>query len=417
MREAELRPIRDSDLETIMTEPTQPRTATRFSLLGAALLAFGSIWASEASAVGPRHSAVAPMQDASVPAKKAPPSETAAGATQNAQPPVASAAEEPPAEEGEAIDGPPPLRLDPPVLDFGIIAPGKVSEGTVRLINTGDRELEVLTVQPGCKCTTINDISGQKIPVGGFLELKSAMTAQSALGIKRAEIKILIDGYTEVVKLALVNEVSLPVRISPSYINAVDGQPQTGRIVVESIDKKPFRICSVGGKKAHIVGFDAEKDEPRNQYLIEWDFARDFPNGVAPRYWVIETDRDDAPLIDLFVRHRSTLPRPMLRLTDYRHTFGRLEEGASHEFVVDIGDLPEAERVITAASSSSVARVELVGSEREGSVTHVKLKVTPQPGTLGVQYIPFTIYTNSKQQETAVFGQWVPKGTTGCFGR
>ena len=403
-----------------MTDSSKFRVLPRLLPLGAALL-FLAPACDRAPSEAPQVNA-----SATTPAPAAAPAPTAdaststpASAESAAQAPSAPAT--PPAvaaeEAVETVDGPPPMRLDPPVLDFGIIAPGKVAEGVVRLINTGQRELEVLTVQPGCKCTTINDIAGQKIPVGGFIELKSAMTAQSAPGTKRAEIKILIDGYTEVVKLGLVNEVSLPVRVSPSYLNAVDGQPQSGRIVVESIDKKPFKICSVGGKKPNLVGFDPEKDEPRNQYLIDWDFARDFPDGNAPRYWVIETDREDSPLVDLFVRHPSTLPRPSLRLTDYRHTFGRVEEGESHEFVVDIGDLPENERVITAASSSSAARVELVSSEREGSVTHVRLKVTPMTGTLGVQYIPFTIYTNSRQQATAVFGQWVPKGTTGCFGR
>jgi hypothetical protein len=321
------------------------------------------------------------------------------------------------AAESEPVDGPPPLRLEPAVLDFGIIAPGKQAEGVCKLINTGTKELEVLTVQPGCKCTAINDIAGQKIPVGGSIDLKAAMTAQSAPGTKRADIKILIDGYTEVVTLGLVNEVSLPIRVSPAYLNAVKDQPQSGRIVVESIDKQPFRICSIGGKKPNLVGFDMEKDEPRSQYLVDWDFARDFPEGVAPRYWIIETDRADCPLVDVFVRHESSLPRPSLKLTDYRHTFGRLEEGTSHEFTVDISDLPESERVITAASSSSVARVELLSSEREGSITHVKLKVTPQAGTLGVHFIPFNLYTNSKQQNVAVWGQWVPKGTVGCFGR
>ncbi len=349
------------------------------------------------------------------------PAQTQGPSTTTAQPAGVAQASAPSqdtaAAESEPVDGPPPLRLEPAVLDFGIIAPGKQAEGVCKLINTGTKELEVLTVQPGCKCTAINDIAGQKIPVGGSIDLKAAMTAQSAPGTKRADIKILIDGYTEVVTLGLVNEVSLPIRVSPAYLNAVKDQPQSGRIVVESIDKQPFRICSIGGKKPNLVGFDMEKDEPRSQYLVDWDFARDFPEGVAPRYWIIETDRADCPLVDVFVRHESSLPRPSLKLTDYRHTFGRLEEGTSHEFTVDISDLPESERVITAASSSSVARVELLSSEREGSITHVKLKVTPQAGTLGVHFIPFNLYTNSKQQNVAVWGQWVPKGTVGCFGR
>jgi hypothetical protein len=211
--------------------------------------------------------------------------------------------------------------------------------------------------------------------------------------------------------------VSLPVRVSPAYLNVVADNPKTGRIVVESIDKVPFKICSVGGKPPNLVGFDAEKDEPRNQYLVDWDFARDFDPNNTPRYWVIETDRADCPLVDVFVRHESTLPKPVLRLTEYRHTFGRIEEGAPFEFTIDITDLPATERIVTAASSSSAAAVELVGSEVEGNVTHVNLRLKPVPGTLGVQWVPFNIYTNSRQQTTAIWGQIVPKGTVGCFGR
>jgi hypothetical protein len=339
------------------------------------------------------------------------------------QPAVAPAAqsdsrnEEADQEEDDSMDGPPPIRLEPAILDFGIVEPNATKEGVVKLINTGDKELEVLTVQPGCKCTTIDDISGKKIPVGGFLELKSAMKGQSSPGPKRAEIKVLIDGYSEVIKIPLQNEVSLAVRVSPAYMNAVKGQPQNGRIVVESIDRKPFKICSIGGKKPNLVGFDPEKDEPRSQYLVDWDFARDFPDGAAPRYWIIETDRADCPLVDVFVRHESTLPRPALKLTDYRHTFGRLEQGTAHEFTIDVNDLPTGERVITAASNSSAAKVEFVSAEAEGNITHIKLRVVPNAETVGVQYVPFTIYTSTRQQQTAIFGQWVPKGTTGCFGR
>jgi hypothetical protein len=414
MKDLMLDPVRFSPTALSKTQITKGL----LSALAAAVCALTSTGCDQSNTAQSQAAQTAVSNTATSPSA---PAQTQGPSTTTAQPAGVAQASAPSqdtaAAESEPVDGPPPLRLEPAVLDFGIIAPGKQAEGVCKLINTGTKELEVLTVQPGCKCTAINDIAGQKIPVGGSIDLKAAMTAQSAPGTKRADIKILIDGYTEVVTLGLVNEVSLPIRVSPAYLNAVKDQPQSGRIVVESIDKQPFRICSIGGKKPNLVGFDMEKDEPRSQYLVDWDFARDFPEGVAPRYWIIETDRADCPLVDVFVRHESSLPRPSLKLTDYRHTFGRLEEGTSHEFTVDISDLPESERVITAASSSSVARVELLSSEREGSITHVKLKVTPQAGTLGVHFIPFNLYTNSKQQNVAVWGQWVPKGTVGCFGR
>ncbi|MFZ9879906.1 MAG: DUF1573 domain-containing protein, partial [Phycisphaerales bacterium] len=318
----------------------------------------------------------------------------------------------------EPKDELPPITLDPPILDFGIVKPSETKEGMVKLVNNGTKELEVLTVQPSCKCTTLgDDLSGKKIPPGGFLELKAAMKAQSAPGGKRADIKVLIDGYSQVVVVQLKNEVSLPVRVSPSYLNVVEGNPKTGRTVIESIDGKPFTICAVGGKKPNLVGFDPAKDAPRNQYLLEWDFERDFEPNKAPRYWVIETDREDCPLVDLFVRHETTVKLTPLRFTDYRHTFGRVEQGTNPEVVVEISKIPEGQRVVTVASTSSSVKAELVSSEVEGEITRVKVRLTPNADFTGLLYAGMVFYTNSQQGEVAIWGQVVPKGHTGCLAR
>jgi len=305
------------------------------------------------------------------------------------------------------------------VLDFGILPPSATKEGVVKLVNTGSRELEILTVQPSCKCTTTDDLAGTKIPPGGSVELKATMKAQSAPGKKSAEVKVLFDGYSQVVPVQLKQEVSLPIRVSPSYLNVVAGQPQTGRTVIESIDKQPFRICAIGGKRPNLVGFDPEKDAPRSQYILDWDFNRDFQPGEAKRYWLIETDRQDCPLVDIFVRHESTvlLPRGVVA-TEYRHTFGRLEQGTSHDFVLELTKLNPDERIVAAASASSLAKVDLISSELEGDVMRVSLRVVPNPDTIGLAWIPFSVYTSAgRQADQAVWGQYVPKGHAGCFGR
>ena len=319
----------------------------------------------------------------------------------------------------EDVDGPPPLRLEPEVLDFGIVPPSVTKEGVVKLVNTGTKELEILTVQPSCKCTTLEDMSGRKIPAGGSIELRANMKAQSAPGRKGAEIKVLIDGYTQVVTVQLKQEVSLPVRVSPSYLNVVKGNPTTGRTVIESIDKQPFTICAVGGRRPNLVGFDPAKDPPRNQYILDWDFERDFAPGEAKRYWLIETDREDCPLVDVFVRHESTVKLPRGPVpSDYRHTFGRKEQGATVDFVLDVTKMAAEEKIVAAASEVSAAKIELVGSSTEGEVTHINLKLVPNGEQLGLTWVPFKVYTSTGREiEQAIWGQYVPQGHNGCFGR
>lgn len=339
-----------------------------------------------------------------------------AGAADSAPPAPATPAA-PVEVAGGQVDALPPITLDPPLLDFGIVAPSVTSEGVVKLINTGTRELEILAVEPDCKCTTLEDFSGRKIPVGGYLELRASMKAASAPGGKRASLKVFIDGYSQLVTVPLRNEVSLPVRVSPAYLNVVRDEPKTGKIVLESIDGKPFRICAVGGKPPNLVGFDPAKDEPRSQYVLEWDFNRDFEPNKAPRYWIIETDRADSPLVDVFVRHESTMPRPVLKMTDYRHTFGRIEQGASVEFVAEISELPDGERIAAAASSTPDAKVELVKTEIKDKQVSMTFRLTPAAGIEGILYVPFTIYTNSRSQDLTVWGQVVPVGFEGCLGK
>jgi len=389
-----------------LAPPVTVRSILAFALLLAGTLA---VSACDKGAIAPA---------AATASNAAPPSSVPSTSAPVAQQAAATAADVA-ASADEDVDGPPPLRVEPDVLDFGIVPPSVTKEGVVKLVNTGTKELEILTVQPSCKCTTLEDMSGRKIPAGGSIELRANMKAQSAPGRKGAEIKVLVDGYTQVVTVQLKQEVSLPVRVSPSYLNVVKGQPTKGRTIIESVDKQPFKICAVGGRRPNLVGFDPEKDQPRNQYILDWDFERDFAPGEAKRYWLIETDREDCPLVDIFVRHESTVTLPRGPVpTDYRHTFGRKEQGSSIDFVLDVTKVAADEKIVAAASASSAVKVELIGSSTEGEVTHINLRVVPNADLVGLAWVPFTVYTSTGRQiDQAVWGQLVPQGHVGCFGR
>jgi hypothetical protein len=76
------------------------------------------------------------------------------------------------------------------------------------------------------------------------------------------------------------------------------------------------------------------------------------------------------------------------------------------------------EKIVAAASASSAARVELIDSKLEGDVMRVFLRVVPSADAIGVTWIPFMVYSSAgRQVEQAVWGQYVPKGHVGCFGR
>jgi hypothetical protein len=304
------------------------------------------------------------------------------------------------AERSGPVQGMPPIRLEPPVLDFGFVPPSSASTGVVKLVNPTDAPLKILAVQPSCKCTTISDLEGQTIPARGSLDLEATLDAAAAPGPKKAQIRVLVDGYTQVVVVELKAEVALSVRVTPPYINAVEGKNQSGRLVVQSTDGKPFRICSTHGMPPRYVGFDPATDEPRSQYLVEYDVA-DLGDRI-PRYWVVETDRADAPLVDVLLRHERSFPNFNIRMKDYRISAGVVPVGGSGEFKIRLEN--RTDPVTTAISRSPAGKVEFVSESVGEEETEVTLRLTPAAGTEGFLYLPFTIFTRSGQaQDLDVF--------------
>jgi len=346
------------------------------------------------------------------------PSESADSKTAPAAPAAAPApAVTAPPEAPPSEDVPPPVILEPEVMDFGTVPPGVIPNAVVKLKNTSDKPLTILAVQPSCKCTTVDDLVGQEIPPGGFVELKASMKKDSSPGQKKADIKVLVDGYSRVIPVQLRMEVSLPVRVVPGYVNAVKGQPTSGRLVVESLDKQPFTICSVGGKPPNLIGFDAAKDPPRNQYVLSYDIARDFGGEPVPLFWVLETDRADCPLVDIRMRLETTMPKPTFKMQDYRITFGRVEQGKTADFTVQVAEQPEDEPILSASLDGDRGRVEIVNVEKDGMMTNITLRFTPSDATDGLVWAPLKIHSNRRTQEAFLWGQVVPAGHQGCLGR
>lgn len=311
----------------------------------------------------------------------------------------------------------PPLQMQPPILDFGFILPNTKVQGSVKLTNVSEDPMNVLAVQPTCKCTTLNNLAGRVIPPGGSIDLEAAMDGGPNPGPKTAAVKVLIEGYARPIEVDLKAEISLAIRAIPPYINAVSDQNQTGRIVIESITGKPFRICSIHGMEPTLLNFNPETDPPRSKYIFTYDLAN-MPVPY-PRYLAVVTDDPDAPVVDIYFRHETTMPnisKTMRVAKGYRHPFGRIDMGGSKN--IEIGFQEMRERIATVISGTPNARVELVGSKAvtEGDKinTNYEIKIIPAKDFQGVLYFPVTFMTSSGDSvDVPIFGVVVPKDQ-GC---
>ena len=283
-----------------------------------------------------------------------------------------------------------PLVSEPANMDFGFLPPNTAGEGIVLLRNTSDKPLTINLVQPSCKCTTISDLVGKQIPPGGTVELQIKLDGAPAMGVRRSSVKVMVDGYGRALEVVVKGEVSLPVRIVPPYINAIEQKNMTGRVILESTNKKPFRILSSLGGPISIQGFDGAKDEPRSSYVVGYDLTA-FSTELPP-YIFFETDAPDAGVIDVRVRQAKVPKRSMISVIDVRCNVGLIPSGTSKEalfILTNPGIVLESVTTTSTDATVALARTE----PAKGGDTNAFVTVTPRDGFTGILLLPVTFKT------------------------
>ena len=366
--------------------------------------------ATPAASAAPIAAPVAVTPPAAVPATPAAPvAPTAAALPVTSPTPPASAA--PPIDASGVIDSLPPISVEPPVLDLGFMAPRAGGKGTVILKNTGDKPLTISAVTPSCKCTTTSSLAGTVLKPGESAPLEAVLEGASMPQAHRASIRVLVDGYAKVLDIQLRGETAMSVRAVPPIINAVEGKPRQGRFIVESIDKKPFSICAVGGRVPEFIGFNPG-EAPRAQYLLKFDLDTWTPE--FPAYLAIETDRADCPIFDVWVRSERTIPSSAFRMKDYRINGGRIDVGGSVDVSLEMDD--PGEEILAIESVSPEIQVQMLGQKIDGKLRKVSARITPKSPREGLLYGQVKLYGREKEQTLTFFASVRPKMATGCAG-
>jgi hypothetical protein len=294
-------------------------------------------------------------------------------------------------------------------LDLGFMRPNQNAVGTVTLRNTGSEPVRVLAVTPSCKCTTTTDIVGKEIPAGGTATFDTTLEGAPVPGVRTSTIRVLVEGSSTPIEIKVKGEVSQAVRAIPAYLNCVGGKNLSGRLVVESIDKRPFRIISAHGSEPVIGGWTAA-DEPRSTYLLSYDLGdgtRDLPS-----FWIVETDHPDSPLVDLKVRHESVSAKLSSRLSDYRANAGRIDPGTNG--TVTFTSLDPQEPILSAESLSPDATLEVERVDAVEGGTRATIIVKPRAEHSGLLIIPAKLSMPTKSQEVLIFGTVRPAQSGGA---
>jgi hypothetical protein len=302
-----------------------------------------------------------------------------------------------------------PLMVEPPVVNFGVVAPGTKHPARFLLRNIGSAPLTIERAQPSCKCTDISDIAGKVIAPGATLELTASLLVPKSPGDKDAKVMITVAGYPGLVLANMMADVTQPIRAAPAFVDALKDK-QEGVVHLSSIDGKPFKVTSAGGRAPLFVGFDPAKDVARAAYDIRWRVAEISP-GALPQWWVIDTDRADCAQIPLRIRHESTGgrfdPERSARFWFPPESIvlaGVVKAGTPVALTTTIEHLnPAAQGRVTAPTWGDVSAMTVPGAEgtarfvsatkRAGDFVDIAFEFTAKAGRFGSFYIPVMIET------------------------
>ncbi len=300
-----------------------------------------------------------------------------------------------------------PIELDPQEVNFGYLDPKEVVRKTVEIRNVGDKPVKILQATSSCQCTTFSDVAGVVIPPGASVPMESRLAGRSMPGPMNTSITLVFEGYDESPAIQVRGEVALAVKATPFGLNLVRGD-WSGQVVIESLDGRSFNILATDRKPPRFIGFDPELDEPLNSYVIEWDLTQ-YTEDTLPRWWLVETDHPDCPILDLWVRHIATMDlsrdRPW-RIEDRRVSLGEIQSGQPVDSTVTVLRLA-SDTIHLVRSLSEDFDAELLKVERTGQETKCTIRITPNPRFQGLLYSKIEFIASAHSQTLDVIAKVV----------
>ena len=111
-----------------------------------------------------------------------------------------------------------PIRLEPPILDFGPIQKGSTAEATVRLINTSDRPVRILQAKTSCSCT-VADFSKEPFDPCESIEVTVRFKPGGKVGATpKKTVRFLLEGDFAPVPLSVTGKIVQFVTIDSSRL-------------------------------------------------------------------------------------------------------------------------------------------------------------------------------------------------------
>lgn len=317
-----------------------------------------------------------------------------------------------------------PIVFEPGILDLGKMFPRDLITSKFTLRNLGSTPMTIKVIKAACGCTKLDDYSGLVIPPGEAVELEARTKSRTVPSSFSSSISFLFEEYIAPSTISMFGEVTRVIRTAPKYFNCVANRDtglrnDSGLIVVEALDGKPFTILSANGVEPIYESFDPDFDEPQTSYKLVWDIAQ-YKNVNLPKYWIIETDNPNCPVVDVWVRHEANLPprnQNVWRARTQHVVVGGIRPGKSAVFEVDIQNrnnrANKIDLVRSLSKNFSAKLVSYIPIGKSPPDSTISVRITPTPGYQGLLNGKIRIMLGSQWQDIIILGKAMKKTDEG----
>lgn len=308
-----------------------------------------------------------------------------------------------------------PIVFEPSIMNLGKMFPLELVSSKFSIRNVGNKAITIKAVRPSCGCTKLDDYSGLVIGPGEALELEARIKSRTVPSQFTSAISFLFEEHIGQSTINMFGEITRPIRTAPQTFNLVERpitgkRIQSGLVVVEAIDGRPFNILSANGVDPIYLDYDPDLDEVKSSYTLEWDVSH-YNDTTRPGWWVIETDHPNCAIVEVRLRHESTMPDPpgarRWRVRTLHIVVGGIKPGESAVFEVDVVN-PLREK-IDVRSLSRNFNAKLVSFDLVGEIppdSTIRVRITPTPGYEGLFYDKIMFLSDSNQtQNITIIGK------------
>ena len=283
----------------------------------------------------------------------------------------------------------PPLRVDTDALALGYVRPQQTVTRTILLHNMGEERIEITRTTASCACTALKP-EEKFIEPGGSVEFTVQYDASQNIGPINKDVRVFCDGFSRPFTTKVTGEVTYGVQLNKNGLRGI--LQRAGLITLDSIDGEPFNVISINGDTPDFAGFDPAEDEPRNSYIIQYNWV-DRAVEDLPRWVVVETDHPEGRMMDLRViipdvQTNNILVRSShkFRPMEDRILIPELATGQPETFTLELKGIGKAsaDTVVFSTDSEDVS-VELVGREADpkGNTITYTLRASAAPTASG----------------------------------